>query len=153
MVSAVPLGPIESKAVVGMDTPAYPSDTATRLRGLPGLDVDAGLAFVGNSADVYVRLLQRFVQLHELDVQQMVLQAERAERSSLQRLAHSIKGGAATLGVSGIAGLARQLEEAAGADAPQARLLELAIALEAGHAALGRHLAQACVSKAGDQRR
>jgi HPt (histidine-containing phosphotransfer) domain-containing protein len=136
-----------------MDAPACASDTATRLRGLPGLDVDAGLAFVGNSADVYVRLLQRFVQLHEMDVQQMVLQAERVERSSLQRLAHSIKGGAATLGVSGIAGLARQLEEAAGGEAPRARLLELATALEAGHAALSRHLAQACVSKAADQRR
>jgi HPt (histidine-containing phosphotransfer) domain-containing protein len=124
-----------------------------RLRGLPGLDVDAGLAFVGNSADVYVRLLQRFVQLHELDVQQMVLQAERAERSSLQRLAHSIKGGAATLGVSGIASLAKQLEEAAGGEVPQPRLLELATALEEGHTALSRHLAQACVSKAADPRR
>jgi len=133
-----------------MKTPACASDTAMRLRGLPGLDVEAGLAFVGNSADVYVRLLKRFVQLHEVDVQQMVLQAQRSERGALQRLAHSMKGGAATLGLSGLAGLARQLEEAAGADAPKARLLELATALEAGHAALERHLVQACVSGATD---
>jgi two-component system, sensor histidine kinase and response regulator len=136
-----------------MDTPACARDTAMRLRGLPGLDVDAGLAFVGNSADVYVRLLQRFVQLHEVDVQQMVLLAERSECASLQKLAHSIKGGAATLGVSGLAGLARQLEDAAGADAPVARLLELATALEEGHAVLSRHLAQACVSRTIDQSR
>jgi HPt (histidine-containing phosphotransfer) domain-containing protein len=123
-----------------------------RLRGLPGLDVDAGLAFVGNSADVYVRLLKRFVQLHERDVQQMVLQAECTEHSSLQRLAHSIKGGAATLGLSGLASLAKQVEEAACAHAPQLRLVELARALEADHAALSRHLEQASISRAAEPR-
>jgi len=128
------------------------SETTMRLRGLPGLDVDAGLAFVGNSADVYVRLLNRFVQLHESDVHQMILQAEDAQWSALQKLAHSIKGGAATLGLSGLAGLAKQLEEAACEDAPRARLVELAKALESDHAALSRHLAQACVDNTAERR-
>jgi HPt (histidine-containing phosphotransfer) domain-containing protein len=135
-----------------MNPSASDIETAMRLRGLPGLDVDAGMAFVGNSADVYVRLLKRFVQLHEGDVHQMVLQAEDAERPTLQKLAHSIKGGAATLGLSGLAGLAKQLEEAAGGDAPRARLVELATALEAAHAALTRHLAQASVTNPAEQR-
>jgi two-component system sensor histidine kinase/response regulator len=134
------------------DSSTCASDTAMRLRGLPGLDVDAGLAFVGNSADVYVRLLTRFAQLHERDVHQMVRQAECAENSSLQHLAHSIKGGAATLGLSGLARLARQIEEAAGADTPRARLVELARELEADHAALSRHLAQASGTEGAEQR-
>jgi two-component system sensor histidine kinase/response regulator len=131
------------KPVPIKDPPARASDTAMRLRGAPGLDVDAGLAFVGNSADVYVRLLKRFVQLHEHEVTDMVRQAERAEYASLQRLAHSIKGGAATLGLCGLAGVAKQLEDAASEGTPHPRLVELARTLEADHAELSRLLAQA----------
>ena len=127
------------------------SETTRRLRDVPGLDVDAGLAFVGNSVELYMRLLKRFVQLHESDVHQMVLQAERAERDLLQQAAHSIKGGAATLGLSGLSALARQLEEAAG-EAPPARLVELARALVADHAVLAQHVAQASAIRAGEQR-
>jgi HPt (histidine-containing phosphotransfer) domain-containing protein len=125
------------------DPPVPALDTAMRLRGVPGVDVDAGLAFVGNCADVYVRLLHRFVQLHQHDVRSMVAQAEGADRASLQRLAHAIKGGAATLGLSGLARLARDLEQAAGEDAPCGHLVDLARALEADHSALGQHLARA----------
>lgn len=134
------------------DSPACVGDVATRLRGLPGLDVDAGLAFVGNSTDVYVRLLNRFAQLHAGDVHQMVLHAESAEHSSLQHLAHSIKGGAATLGLSGMAARAKQLEEAASANTPSASLVELARALQMDHAALSRHLAQALGSDVAERR-
>ncbi len=134
------------------DSAASEGETAMRLRGLPGLDVDAGLAFVGNSADVYVRLLKRFVQLHEIDVHQMIAHAEDEDRATLQKLAHSIKGGAATLGLSGLAGLAKQLEEAAGGEAAPARLVELARALEADHAALSRHLMQASLTNSAEQR-
>jgi two-component system, sensor histidine kinase and response regulator len=139
------------KPVPLRDSSASEGETAMRLRGLPGLDVDAGLAFVGNSADVYVRLLKRFVQLHEVDVHQMIAHAEDAERSTLQTLAHSIKGGAATLGLSGLAGLAKQLEEAAGGEAPPARLVELARALEAAHGSLSRHLAQASITNPAER--
>jgi two-component system sensor histidine kinase/response regulator len=133
------------------DSSSSEGETAMRLRGLPGLDVDAGLAFVGNSADVYVRLLKRFVLLHELDVHQMIAHAEDAERGTLQKMAHSIKGGAATLGLSGLAGLAKQLEEAADGQAPPARLVELAGALEAAHGALSRHLVQASITNPAER--
>jgi two-component system sensor histidine kinase/response regulator len=128
------------------------SDPVARLREVPGLDVDAGLAFVGNSIDVYVRLLNRFVLLHQSEVHQLVLQAESGDRDSLQRVAHSIKGGAATLGLSGVSGLAKRLEEAASQATPSARLVEMARALEAGHVALGRHLARASLAQASDFR-
>ncbi len=123
------------------DPPARASDTAARLRGLPGLDLDAGLAFVGNNLEVYVRLLNRFVQLHQADVNELVQQAERADHASLSRLAHAIKGGAATLGLTRIAGLAQQLEQETRGDGAGADIVELARALRTDHAALSRHLA------------
>jgi two-component system sensor histidine kinase/response regulator len=140
------------KPVPVADQRSGASDTVARLREVPGLDVDAGLAFVGNSLDVYVRLLNRFVQLHQGDVHQLVQQAEAADHDSLQRLAHSIKGGAATLGLSGVAGLAKRLEEAACEGTPTAHLVELARALEAGHVALGRHLAAVSVAQPAERR-
>ncbi|HEX4583605.1 MAG TPA: Hpt domain-containing protein [Burkholderiaceae bacterium] len=130
----------------------HAGDRAAHLRGLPGVDVEAGLAFVGNSVEVYERLLNRFVQLHEADVNRLVVQAERDERSSVQRVAHSIKGGAATLGLSRLAGLAKELEQGAGENVPAARLAELARALRADHTALGRHLALASAIDAPEHR-
>jgi HPt (histidine-containing phosphotransfer) domain-containing protein len=130
------------------DPRARDGDTAARLRDVPGLDVDAGLAFVGNSLDVYIRLLNRFVQLHERDVHEMVRQAERADHDSVQRLAHAIKGGAATLGLSAVADLASRLEEAACGNPSDSQLIELAKALEADHAALSGNLARACTPRA-----
>ena len=124
------------------DELAQASQTVTRLRGLPGIDVDAGLAFVGNSVDVYARLLARFVQLHEDDVHELVSRAECADDSTLQQLVHSIKGGAATLGVTGMARLAQQLEHATRQGGPRAHIVELAKAMEAGHAALRSHLTE-----------
>jgi len=91
---------------------------------------------------VFVRLLTRFVRLHEADVQQIVGQAERADRAWLQRLAHSIKGGAATLGLTDLAGLAHQLDQAARADESGARMVELARTLQADLAALSTYLTQ-----------
>src|SRR5260370_16767083 len=88
------------KSVPIKDPPARASDTAMRLRGARGLDVDAGLAFVGNSADGYVRLLQRFVQLHEHEVTDMVRQADRAEHPSLQHFAHPLQDRPPTLPLS-----------------------------------------------------
>jgi two-component system sensor histidine kinase/response regulator len=118
------------------------SDMLARLRRVPGIDVDAGLAFVGHSVDVYARLLTRFVKLHEHDVHELVVQAEGADDLALQQLAHSIKGGAATLGLKGLAGLAQQLEQAASEEGPRARIVALAKAMQMDHAALGRHLVQ-----------
>ena len=83
------------------------------------------------------------MQLHEHEVTDMVRQAERADYASLQHLAHSIKGGAATLGLCGLAGVAKQLEDAASEGTPHPRLVELARTLEAEHAELSRLLARA----------
>jgi len=123
------------------ETPARSNDTAERLRRVPGIDVDAGLAFVGNSVDVYLRLLHRFVQLHEADMHDLVHQAEGGDHASVTGLAHAIKGGAATLGLTGLSGLAQQLEQEAGAQTPVARIVELARALQVDHAVLRQQLA------------
>ncbi len=138
----------ERIAVALMDQPARAGDMASRLRRVAGLDVDAGLAFVGNNVDVFTRLLRRFVQLHEQDVSEIVRQAKGADLSAVQQKAHSIKGGAATLGLMALASRAHQIEQAARDDGPHERLAELAAALQTDYATLSRHLARAAGSGA-----
>lgn len=118
-------------------------DAAGRLRHVPGLDVDAGLAFVANNVEVYTRLLTRFVHLHQQDVCELVRQAERADASGVQQLAHAIKGAAATLGVTALADLAHKLEQAAQQEQPAERMAELALAVRNDYTALGRNVATA----------
>jgi len=130
-----------------MDQPARAGNMASRLRRVAGLDVDAGLAFVGNNVEVYTRLLARFVQLHEQDVSEIVRQVQCADLSAVQQMAHSIKGGAATLGLTALASRAQQIEQAAREDGPHERLPELAAAMLTDYATLSRHLATAAGEK------
>jgi HPt (histidine-containing phosphotransfer) domain-containing protein len=107
-----------------------------RLRAVPGIDVDAGLAFLGNSAEMYVRLLNRFVALHEPDVAALSDPEVPAGDPRLQRLCHTIRGGAATLGLRGLAQAAQQLEQLLRDGASPAQIAELARVLAASHAML-----------------
>jgi signal transduction histidine kinase/CBS domain-containing protein/DNA-binding response OmpR family regulator len=105
------------------------ADRITRLRTLPGLDVDSGMGRVLNRAATYGRLLQRFVvkarQVTER-VRQCLADGDRVE---LQRAAHELKGMAATLGVESVRECAQSLEEALRAESPmelvQARMAQL----------------------------
>ena len=71
-----------------------------------------------------------------------VAQPTDEELNAIFRVAHSIKGGAATLGVTGMASLAQQLEQETRQGGAHERIVELAKAMATGHAALKSHLAQ-----------
>jgi two-component system, sensor histidine kinase and response regulator len=111
-----------------------------RLRGVPGIDVDAGMAFLGNNVEMYAGLLRRFVALHEADVAALVGQKATEDGTRLQRLCHTIKGGAATLGLQGLAAVSQQLEQSLHDGAPRDRIGQLAQALAASHAKLKEQL-------------
>jgi two-component system, sensor histidine kinase and response regulator len=122
-----------------MSTPQADDPSAAllaRLRHAKGIDVDAGLAFLGHSTELYARLLNRFVALHEADSQQLQALAGEGDDERLHRLAHTIKGGAATLGLQAIAQSALNLEQALRDKAPREAVLESARGLIAGHAQL-----------------
>jgi two-component system, sensor histidine kinase and response regulator len=114
-----------------------------RLRGMPGIDVDAGLNFVGDSVEIYTRLLNRFVALHEADVEALAEHAASGGDDRLERLCHTIKGGAATLGLPGLAQISQQLEQSLRNGGPREQIAELARALAASHARLKAQLQSA----------
>ena len=109
------------------------------LFGLEGVDALGGLASVGGKVDVYRRLLGVFVKTHEGDgaaMRQLVLADD---TQAAGRLAHRLRGSAATLGLIDVETAAAALESAIdSAD------LEVSLSLLADgvHAALANTLRQ-----------
>jgi PAS domain S-box-containing protein len=91
------------------------------LRSVDGLDVTQGLSLANNSASLYVAMLGKFVKSQEHAVE-LIQQALRdADGATAERLVHTLKGLAASMGAERLRGLAAQLEQAlhAGADPQQ----------------------------------
>jgi len=98
-------------------TPAKPlaedESTAAVLASLalvPGLDVAQGLTMVRGKTDLYLGLLHRFVDNHAGDMARVLESLAAGDRETARRLAHSIKGAAATLAAHHLAAAALALE-------------------------------------------
>ncbi len=113
-------------------TPNRPSDgletsattTAQTLNGegfpiLPGIDTEAGLRTTRNNPSLYIRMLLRFKETYRDFEHNFAETRESGDRTAPTRAAHSLKGAAGNLGISGV----QQAAEA----------LELACRGEAGH--------------------
>jgi CheY-like chemotaxis protein/HPt (histidine-containing phosphotransfer) domain-containing protein len=81
-----------------------------RLAGLPGLNLMRGVALLHGDGDKYLDLLGRFVASHLHDVAQLSRSLADGDHANALRLAHTLRGTAATLGANHLASLARQLE-------------------------------------------
>lgn len=122
---------------------AQPStaDLLARLRQLPGIDVDAGLARVLGKADKYLALLKQFSATQQDGAAAIEALWRAGEREDAARRLHALKGAAATLGLVDIATAAATAEaqaktgEPAGADT-LASLRRIATACAALQAAL-----------------
>jgi len=125
--------------------PAQQAATASAmpaLSALPGLDAEQGLRYVGGREALYRTLLQRFCEHNATLVTHILAGLDEADGAEARRHAHTIKGGAATLGATAIAGLAAELESAlrSGGDAERTR--RLAADLEAATSRLAAALAR-----------
>ena len=90
------------------------------LSGVAGLDVQAGLALTGNDVARYLRLLARFAEHYANGVAPLRESLATGAAADARRHAHSIKGAAASLGLTGIRDRAAAVEAAiAGGTAPE----------------------------------
>lgn len=110
-----PSTPLIDQAVSATPTRPLPTgdssaDILATLAHVPGLDVARGLNMVRGKTDLYLGLLHRFVDSHAGDMAQVVESLAEGDREPARRLAHSIKGTAATLAADRLADAARSLE-------------------------------------------
>jgi two-component system sensor histidine kinase/response regulator len=81
------------------------------LAGLPGINVEQGLSMVRGNRAKYLDLLRRFAESHADDMAALQTSLAAGDRPTALRLAHTLKGAAATLGANRLARMARDLEE------------------------------------------
>jgi len=106
-IAAVPV-PVAPRPVI------QTSDAETvlldRLASTRGLNVSRGLAAVRGKADRYLDLLRRFIAGHADDTTLIIENLEKGAQADALRMAHSLKGAAATLGIDGLAEIAKRVE-------------------------------------------
>jgi two-component system, sensor histidine kinase and response regulator len=109
--SATATAPTASAVTTQIPSPGL-DELPTRLAAIDGLDATLGLRSVRGRLDLYRRLLGQFAGRHEHDMGLLLDCLGRGEIAEARRIAHSLKGSAATLGALRIQQLAAQLEEA-----------------------------------------
>jgi PAS domain S-box-containing protein len=83
-----------------------------RLILVPGMNVARGLAAWRGKTEKYLNLLGRFVDAHADDMPRLAASLAEGDQATAQRLAHTLKGAAATLGADHLAMLAERVEQA-----------------------------------------
>lgn len=101
-------------------TPVYKSEASrdvsqtdlyTRLIEIEGLDINRGLESVSGNIEPYWELLKEFVRLHQHDMKMLKQLIEAKVIGEPVRIAHTLKGSAATLGLTQIRSTSAKLEE------------------------------------------
>ena len=82
------------------------------LIDIPGLDYASGLHYVGGRAALYLKLLNRQLSARESQMSALHAALRANDFETAQRLAHSIKGSSATLGLIDLRQKALVLEQA-----------------------------------------
>ncbi|MDQ5903075.1 MAG: two-component system, sensor histidine kinase and response regulator [Pseudomonadota bacterium] len=100
------------------------------LRTVPGLDSARGLHAVRGRESTYRMLLATFTDTHTEDMSRLRSHLAQGDTTSATRVAHSLKGVAATLGLHTIESAARLLETAIGAGTAPDKLNPQIVALE-----------------------
>ncbi|MBF0448442.1 MAG: transporter substrate-binding domain-containing protein [Magnetococcales bacterium] len=105
--------PAESASTPRSFYPTKQNRTETVLYSISGLDCKKGMQNVGNKADIYVKILKKFILSHNDSAQQMIQQQQQGDYAALERSAHTLKGLAATIGANNLSDLAAQIEHSA----------------------------------------
>jgi PAS domain S-box-containing protein len=126
--------------------PAAPTATPkVNLSDIPGLDPSIGLRSLRGRVGRYGELLKLFAASHDHDVDAVLAHLAAGDFEAAQRLAHSLKGAAGTLGAFRLQALAADLEQAilenAGSDRLQGIAEVLSIELTAFAVAVERVIA------------
>jgi len=92
--------------------PASQQQVLDALRQVDGLNVDQGLSLSNQNITLYMDMLSRFVKSQESAVELMQQALAKADGATAERLAHTLKGLAASLGAEPLRVLAERLEAA-----------------------------------------
>ncbi|MCF8179585.1 MAG: response regulator [Sulfuritalea sp.] len=81
-----------------------------RLANVPGMNVVRGVASLRGNSEKYLELLAQFLESNADDMNRLAVSLDTGDHATSQRLAHTLKGTAATLGADQVAAPAAKLE-------------------------------------------
>ena len=99
-----------SPASAASAAPRSPEEVVAALGRDPGMDVRRGLAVLRGKQDKLVSLLRSMAKMHREDMATLETCLANGAREDARRIAHSLKGVAATLGANALAEAARAVE-------------------------------------------
>jgi len=105
----LPLNPTE--VIPAAEPNALESLSTANLAAIPGLDVQVGLKLVRGKLSSYQRVLNMFAEGHDHDHQTLQDHLQNGQFELAQRLAHTLKGSAGSIGATQIAQLSADLEQ------------------------------------------
>ena len=108
--TAGPAGPGTAAQAAGTQS-GVTAAALERLAGVPGLDVARGVAVLGGNAALYLDLLGNFVTSHAEDMTRLAARLDAGDHATARRLAHTLKGTAATLRADRLAEHAGRLQQ------------------------------------------
>jgi len=113
--SMTPEGSVEENSALLTETlgpvhEASAEEALARLAGLPGLNLVNGLSMVRGDVIKFLKFMNMFVVAHVDDMARLTEMLANGENESADRLVHTLKGTAATLGAEKISSLAKDLE-------------------------------------------
>jgi len=86
------------------------TDALARLSGVPGMNVVRGMAALRGNTEKFLKLLAQFLDSHTDEITKLTESQSSGDHATALRLAHTIKGSAATLGADQVAAPAAELE-------------------------------------------
>lgn len=110
------------------------------LVGLEGVDAMGGLGAVGGRVETYLRLLGVFIGAHQSDGPALLQALHDGDSASAGRVAHRLRGSAATLGLVDVETAAATLENDIESGRGEAQLVTLAAAVDQALAATVQQL-------------
>ena len=129
--AATPSPAPSSPAVPPEALPPAEGDEAAVLQTIPGLDVDLGLKSVRGRVTSYRRMLVKFAANHRDDPHKLRQALAAGDGGEARRVAHTLKGVSAMLGVVEVQAHATAIELACREERPTAEIAPMTDALEA----------------------
>ncbi len=102
--------PEPGSSIADEATPECASDAALEGQNKSLIDFDSGMKFFGNKLANYQYMLGRFSEIHVSDVDKLQEALEAGDYGRAERIAHTLKGVSATLGITAVNKIALILE-------------------------------------------
>lgn len=120
---------VDSDADTAVQTAVLDDDSGNRLKEIPGLDLARGLSIVRGNTDKYKQLLLMFADYHQQDAEHLTQHLQCGDLAALQRMVHTLKGSAGSLGAVRLQEAAEILQAALHQNAERERVEHCVTAL------------------------